>query len=158
MQSTKHSQQKKHQEMEYPEDPNQLQHLGRDRSIAKAPLLNLPLPYASDEKYWDFRLPYFLELDSQAFTDQKFLNEVVTERATVAKRISSKVRILDLEQSRVKECIDWVQAVTELKNVLINTFQAIKKDDWEAATRRIQRANGNNPELTRSQFEEAVTK
>ncbi|EGG10085.1 uncharacterized protein MELLADRAFT_94430 [Melampsora larici-populina 98AG31] len=67
---------KKREEMEYLEDPSQLQHQARDRLIAEATLLNLPLPYASDEKYWDFRLPNFLELDSQAFTDQKFLNEV----------------------------------------------------------------------------------
>lgn len=66
---------KKRQEMEYLEDSSQLPNQGRDRLIAEATLLNLPLPYASDEKYWDFRLPNFLELDSQAFTDQKFLNE-----------------------------------------------------------------------------------
>lgn len=88
--------------------------------------------------------------------DASALHEVVTERAAVAERISSKVRILDLEQSRVKECIDRVQAITELKDALINVFQAIEKADWEAATRHIQRANGINPEMIRSQFAEAV--
>ncbi|KAH9820724.1 COG4 transport protein-domain-containing protein [Melampsora americana] len=95
-------------------------------------------------------------LVSSLAQDASTLHEVVTERAAVAERISSKVRILDLEQNRVKECIDRVQAATELKDALVNVFQAIEKADWEAATRHIQRANGINPEMIRSQFAEAV--
>lgn len=88
--------------------------------------------------------------------DASTLHEVVTERAAVAERISSKVRILDLEQSRVKDCIDRVQATTELKDAFVNIFRAIEKADWEAATRHIQRANSIPMNLLHSKFAEAV--
>ncbi|EGF99022.1 uncharacterized protein MELLADRAFT_94966 [Melampsora larici-populina 98AG31] len=88
--------------------------------------------------------------------DALTIHEAVTGWAAVAKRTSGKVRILDLKQSRVKECINWVQAVTEIKDALINIFQAIKKANWEAATRHIQCSNGINQEMICSQFAEAV--
>ncbi|KAG0146707.1 hypothetical protein CROQUDRAFT_510987 [Cronartium quercuum f. sp. fusiforme G11] len=67
---------KKRQEMEYEEEQTQHLHTTtRETLIAEATLQNLPLPYASDGKYWDLRMPNFLSLESQAFSDQKFLDE-----------------------------------------------------------------------------------
>jgi len=81
---------------------------------------------------------------------------VVIERAEVAERISSKVRVLDLEQSRVKDCIDRVQSAAELKDAFNQLFQAIEYADWEAATRHAQRAIAIDRAFLTSQFVEAV--
>ncbi|POV98015.1 hypothetical protein PSHT_14258 [Puccinia striiformis] len=88
--------------------------------------------------------------------DASALHEVVIERAEVAERISSKVRVLDLEQSRVKNCIDRVQSAAELKDAFNQLFQAIEYADWEAATRHAQRANAIDRGFLTSQFVEAV--
>ncbi|KAA1107164.1 hypothetical protein PGT21_004636 [Puccinia graminis f. sp. tritici] len=88
--------------------------------------------------------------------DASALHEVVIERAEVAERISSKVRVLDLEQSRVKDCIDRVQSAAELKDAFHQLFQAIEYADWEAATRHVQRANAIDRGFLTSHFVEAV--
>jgi len=88
--------------------------------------------------------------------DASALHEVVIERAEVAERISSKVRVLDLEQSRVKDCIDRVQSAAELKDAFNQLFQAIEYADWEAATRHAQRAIAIDRAFLTSQFVEAV--
>jgi predicted nuclease with TOPRIM domain len=88
--------------------------------------------------------------------DASALHEVVIERAEVAERISSKVRVLDLEQSRVKDCIDRVQSAAELKDAFNQLFQAIEYADWEAATRHAQRAIAIDRGFLTSQFVEAV--
>ncbi|WAQ92854.1 hypothetical protein PtA15_17A336 [Puccinia triticina] len=88
--------------------------------------------------------------------DAAALHEVVIERAEVAERLSSKVRVLDLEQSRVKDCIDRVQSAAELKDAFNQLFQAIEYADWEAATRHVQRANAIDRAFLTSQFVEAV--
>ncbi|KAG0141759.1 hypothetical protein CROQUDRAFT_51247 [Cronartium quercuum f. sp. fusiforme G11] len=93
---------------------------------------------------------------SSLANDASTLHEVVTERAAIAQRISSKVRLLDLEQNRLKECIDRVQAIAELKDSFKNLLRAIENADWEAATRHIQRARAIKPEILGSQFAEAV--
>lgn len=90
------------------------------------------------------------------FQDGLALHEVINERAEVAERISSKVRVLDLEQTRVKDCIDRVQSATELKDAFKQLFQAIEWADWEAATRHVQRANAVDRGFLTSQFVEAV--
>lgn len=84
------------------------------------------------------------------------LNEVVSERAEVADRISGKVRVLDLEQGRVKECIERVQAVNELKGAIGALYQAKEAKNWEEATRCTQRARSIDPIITNSQFAEAI--
>ncbi|MBW0480142.1 hypothetical protein O181_019857 [Austropuccinia psidii MF-1] len=88
--------------------------------------------------------------------DALTLHEIVTERAAVAERISGKVRVLDLEQSRVTNCIDRVQSATELKDALSQLFLAIERADWEAATRHVQRANALDRAFLTSQFAQAV--
>lgn len=88
--------------------------------------------------------------------DASILNEVVTERASIADRISSKVRLLDLEQNRLKDCIDRVQALMELRDAFRNLLVAIEHADWEAATRHFQCARAVRPEVLNSQFAQAV--
>ncbi|BGP23290.1 intra-Golgi transport-related protein [Rhodotorula toruloides] len=76
--------------------------------------------------------------------------------AETADRVGAKVRGLDEEQSRVKECIEMVQAVQELKTAIASLDIAMQKQDWEAATRCMQRARAIDPSIVSSGFAEAV--
>ncbi|GAA5924274.1 hypothetical protein JCM10213_004539 [Rhodosporidiobolus nylandii] len=76
--------------------------------------------------------------------------------AETAERVGAKVRGLDEEQSRVKECIDMVQAVQDLKTAIASLDIAMQKQDWEAATRCVQRARAIDPAIVSSGFAEAV--
>ncbi|GAA5938237.1 Golgi transport complex subunit COG4 [Sporobolomyces koalae] len=76
--------------------------------------------------------------------------------AETAERVGAKVRGLDEEQSRVKASIDVVQAVQDLKTAIASLDLAIQKQDWEAATRAMQRAKAIDPEIVASGFAEAV--
>ncbi|GAA5976610.1 hypothetical protein JCM10908_005566 [Rhodotorula pacifica] len=82
-------------------------------------------------------------------------NEVAVVAET-AERVGAKVRGLDEEQSRVKECIDMVQAVQDLKSAIAALDAAMQKQDWEAATRSMQRAMAIDAEVISSGFAEAV--
>lgn len=96
--------------------------------------------------------------------------------AETAERVGGKVRILDEEQvrrlcllsrmnksdgsavrqSRVKESIEVVQAVQDLKTSIASLDVAMQKEDWEAATRSMQRASAIDPAVVASGFAEAV--
>ncbi|GAA5869453.1 hypothetical protein JCM16303_000476 [Sporobolomyces ruberrimus] len=76
--------------------------------------------------------------------------------AETAERVGAKVRGLDEEQSRVKASIDVVQAVQDLKTAIASLDVAIQKQDWEAATRAMQRARAIDPEIVSSGFAEAI--
>ncbi|SCZ99139.1 BZ3500_MvSof-1268-A1-R1_Chr3-1g05834 [Microbotryum saponariae] len=103
----------------------------------------------------------------------------VAQVATTAERVGGKVRVLDQEQvrssnppvpdtpdltptcdrsfqSRVKEAIEYVQAVQDLKTSIAALDTAIEKNDWEAATRFMQRASAIDPKIVASGFAEAV--
>ncbi|BGP38454.1 Golgi transport complex subunit 4 [Rhodotorula kratochvilovae] len=76
--------------------------------------------------------------------------------AETAERVGAKVRGLDEEQSRVKECIEMVQAVQDLKSAIASLDINIQKHDWEAATRCVQRAAAIDPAIGSSGFADAV--
>ncbi|GAA5858483.1 hypothetical protein JCM8547_007326 [Rhodosporidiobolus lusitaniae] len=76
--------------------------------------------------------------------------------AQTAERVGAKVRGLDEEQSRVTECIEMVQAVQDLKSAIASLDIAIQKQDWEGATRCVQRARAIDPAIVSSGFAEAV--
>ncbi|ORY88716.1 COG4 transport protein-domain-containing protein [Leucosporidium creatinivorum] len=80
----------------------------------------------------------------------------VGEVAQTAERVGGKVRVLDQEQSRVKSSIEVVQAVQDLKSSISSLDLAMQKQDWEAATRFMQRARGIDAEIVASKFAEAV--
>lgn len=99
----------------------------------------------------------------------------VSAIAETAERVGGKVRVLDEEQvrgsssfdksvysaymcgqSKVRESIEVVQAVQELKSSIAALDAAMQKEDWEAATRFMQRATAIDPSVTMSGFAEAV--
>ncbi|KAM0788201.1 hypothetical protein ACM66B_001360 [Microbotryomycetes sp. NB124-2] len=84
------------------------------------------------------------------------LSTEVRAVAETADRVGSKVRLLDEEQSRVKESIEVVQTVQELKTSITALDEAMQRQDWEAATRAMQRASAVDPEIVKSGFAEAV--
>ncbi|GAA96628.1 hypothetical protein E5Q_03298 [Mixia osmundae IAM 14324] len=75
--------------------------------------------------------------------------------AAVAERISGKVRTLDLVQSRLRESIEMVQSVQELKTAILSISVSIGRLDWETATRHLQRAMQVDPAITTSAFAES---
>lgn len=64
--------------------------------------------------------------------------------------------MIQTKQSRVKASIEVVQAVQDLKSSIASLDQAMQKQDWEAATRFMQRASSIDPEVVASGFAEAV--
>jgi len=56
----------------------------------------------------------------------------------------------------VKASIDVVQAVQDLKTAIASLDLAVQKQDWEAATRAMQRARAIDPEIISSGFAEAI--
>lgn len=101
----------------------------------------------------------------------------VAHVAESADRVGAKVRTLDEEQvrsllsaftaivkadipirqqSRVKECIDMVQAVQDLKSAIAALDAAMQNQDWESATRSMQRAMAIDSAVVSSGFAEAV--
>ncbi|KAK4058322.1 Golgi transport complex subunit 4 [Microbotryomycetes sp. JL221] len=84
------------------------------------------------------------------------LSNEVRVVAETAERVGGKVRVLDEEQSRVKDSIEVVQAVQELKTSITTLDEAMQRQDWEAATRAMQRASAIDPDIVKSGFAEAV--
>lgn len=80
----------------------------------------------------------------------------IDNTAQVAERISGQVRQLDEEQSRVKESIDMAQSVQELKTAILAIASSMEKQDWESATRHMQRARAIDAAVLNSSFAEAV--
>ena len=80
----------------------------------------------------------------------------IDNTAQVAERISSQVRQLDEEQSRVTESIEVVQAVQDLKTAIQAIAVSTEKQDWESATRHIQRATSIDQKIVNSDFAGAV--
>lgn len=56
----------------------------------------------------------------------------------------------------MKECIDMVQAVQDLKSAIASLDAAMQKQDWESATRSMQRAMAIDADVISSGFAEAV--
>ncbi|GAA5988399.1 hypothetical protein JCM5350_005296 [Sporobolomyces pararoseus] len=84
------------------------------------------------------------------------LSRNVGQVAETALRVGEKVRGLDREQGRVKESIEFVQQVGELKTSIKILNDCIEKGDWEGATRAIQRATSIDEQVIESGFSEAV--
>ncbi|KAL1916355.1 uncharacterized protein VTP21DRAFT_5972 [Calcarisporiella thermophila] len=78
----------------------------------------------------------------------------IGDTSKLAEKISEKVRVLDLEQSRVKECIKLVDDVRELKTCISGLQQAMAEKDYETASMCVQRARQIDPIVTEGSFAE----
>lgn len=81
-------------------------------------------------------------LGSQARTTRAVSHGMLSEAASTADNISSAVRKLDLEQSRVKSTLDMVGQVVELKACVLGVAGSIgASQDWEMAASYMNRAS-----------------
>ncbi|KAE8416830.1 COG4 transport protein-domain-containing protein [Aspergillus pseudocaelatus] len=92
-------------------------------------------------------------LGSQTTTTRSISHGMLSETAATAERISSAVRRLDLEQSRVKSTLDVVEQVAELKACVLGVAGSMgAPQDWETAASYLNRASKVPPEVVHGAF------
>ncbi|KAE8132506.1 COG4 transport protein-domain-containing protein [Aspergillus pseudotamarii] len=92
-------------------------------------------------------------LGSQTTTTRSLSHGMLSEAAATAERISSAVRRLDLEQSRVKSTLDVVEQVSELKACVLGVAGSMgAPQDWETAASYLNRASKVPPEVVHGAF------
>ncbi|BFZ58012.1 Golgi transport complex subunit 4 [Savitreella phatthalungensis] len=72
--------------------------------------------------------------------------------AATAERISSSVRKLDAEQSRVKQTLHHVDEVKELRRCVRGLHEAMESRAWETAAEHIERAHAVPDDIARGGF------
>ncbi|PLB50464.1 COG4-domain-containing protein [Aspergillus steynii IBT 23096] len=81
-------------------------------------------------------------LGSQTSTTRSISHGMLSNAAATADRISSAVRHLDLEQSRVKATLEVVEQVSELKACVLGVAGSMgAPQDWETAASYLSRAS-----------------
>ncbi|RAL05071.1 Golgi transport complex subunit COG4 [Aspergillus ibericus CBS 121593] len=92
-------------------------------------------------------------LGSQTSTTRTISHAMLSDAATTADRISSAVRRLDLEQSRVKATLEVVEQVSELKACVLGVAGSMgAPQDWETAASYLNRASKIAPEVAQGAF------
>jgi hypothetical protein len=92
-------------------------------------------------------------LGSQTSTTRTISNGMLAGAAATADRISSAVRRLDLEQSRVKNTLEVVEQVSELKACVLGVAGSMgAPQDWERAASYLDRAAKVPPEVVQGAF------
>lgn len=81
-------------------------------------------------------------LGSQAVSTRSISNTMLSKAATTAQRLSTAVNQLDLEQARVRDTLDVVEQVAELKVCVLGVTGSMgAAQDWEAAASYLHRAS-----------------
>ncbi|KAI9769176.1 MAG: hypothetical protein M1839_003780 [Geoglossum umbratile] len=94
-------------------------------------------------------------LGSQVAATRSVSNGMLSDAASTAKRISSAVKRLDLEQSRVKATLEVVEQVTELKACILGVTGSMGgPQDWETAAVYLSRASKIPKDIINGQFAE----
>ncbi|KAL2866385.1 Golgi transport complex subunit COG4 [Aspergillus lucknowensis] len=92
-------------------------------------------------------------LGSQTSTTRAISHGMLSDAASTANRISSAVRRLDLEQSRVKATLKMVEQVAELKACVLGVAGSMgAPQDWEKAASYLNRASEVPPEVVQGAF------
>lgn len=84
------------------------------------------------------------------------LAATLSSTSFVASSLSSKVRRIDLEQSRVKESLEYVKSVIELKKSVHGAQMAIDTRDWDRAAMYIHKARSLPESLIKGKFAKAM--
>ena len=96
-------------------------------------------------------------LGSQAVATRSISNNMLSDAASTAKRISGAVQQLDLEQARVKATLDVVEQVAELKACVLGVTGSMgAPQDWETAAGYLNRASQIPKEIICGSFAEAI--
>ncbi|CUS11512.1 unnamed protein product [Tuber aestivum] len=96
-------------------------------------------------------------LGTQVVAARTLSNTMLSPAAATAHRISSAVRRLDIEQSRVKATLEVVEQVTELKACVLGVTGSMgAPQDWETAASFLHRAGKIPQEIIRGEFAEEI--
>ena len=96
-------------------------------------------------------------LGTQVITTRSVSNGILSEAASTANRISSAVKRLDLEQSRVKATLEVVEQVAELKACVLGVNGSMgAPQDWETAAGYLSRASKIPSEIVKGRFAEEI--
>lgn len=94
-----------------------------------------------------------LRAQSQSLqVSSSYLLSTLETTAATAERISSNVRGLDAEQSRVKETLKYVEEVKELKACVLGVHQSMEAQEWEVAADFVHRASLVPSQIATSKF------
>lgn len=92
-------------------------------------------------------------LSTQASKTRSVSNGMVSNAATTANKISSSVKSLDLQQSRVKATLEVVDQVAELKACVLGVIGSMgAPQDWETAASYLSRASKIPKEVINGPF------
>ena len=81
------------------------------------------------------------QVGSQAVATRSISNDILSNAASTATRVSAAVKRLDLEQDRVKSTLDVVEQVAELKSCVLGVTGSMgAPQDWETAAGYLSRA------------------
>src|SRR5271154_1977198 len=92
-------------------------------------------------------------LSTQSSKIRAISNGMISDTSVTANRISSSVKSLDLEQSRVKATLNVVEQVSELKACVLGVAGSMgAAQDWETAASYISRASKIPSEIVNGEF------
>ncbi len=96
-------------------------------------------------------------LGSQAVATRSVSNGMLSNAASTARRISGAVKKLDLEQVRVKETLNVVEQVAELKACVLGVTGSMgAAQDWETAAGYLNRASRIPADIVDGAFAEEI--
>ena len=97
------------------------------------------------------------QVGSQAVATRSISNNMLSDAAATAHRISGAVKRLDLEQARVKATLDVVEQVAELKACVLGVTGSMgAPQDWETAASYLNRASKIPKEIVTGSFAEEI--
>ncbi|KAL8647989.1 MAG: hypothetical protein Q9210_005236 [Variospora velana] len=96
-------------------------------------------------------------LGTQAMSTRSISKTSLAQAAATAKRLSTAVTHLDLEQARVKDTLDVVEQVVELKTCVLGVTGSMgAAQDWEAAAGYMHRASRIPSHIVNGSFAEEI--
>ena len=96
-------------------------------------------------------------LGSHAVSTRAISKTMLSQAAATAQQLSAAVNQLDLEQARVRDTLDVVEQVAELKTCVLGVTGSMgAAQDWEAAASYLHRASQIPPQILNGSFAEEI--
>src|SRR5690606_7967582 len=138
---------------------DELQHVYASLSIKETALHNRLSDLQSQANQIErtlSRLDVFrAQLTPQVLAARSLNNQLLSPASSTASRISTAVKSLDEEQSRVRSVLEIVEQVIELKTCILGVTGAMgAPQDWEGAAAYLARARKIPRHIITSQFAE----
>ncbi|ODV83612.1 hypothetical protein CANARDRAFT_29839, partial [[Candida] arabinofermentans NRRL YB-2248] len=93
---------------------------------------------------------------SSTLNHSRSLKKIMEDASLLSSKITSKVRLLDFEKSKIKTTKEYVENVKILKNQVQNTHSAVQSKDWLAASIAINRIRQLPDGLITDEFVEFI--